>query len=187
MSQLYIGTSGYIGSKKDWELSESDSEGFNCLEINSTFYRLPTEKSILNFKQLKGVVFSIKVSRFITHIKRLKDCKEAFKTFWNSISELSPRIRVLLFQLPPSFHYNDINMQRLRELDFIPQILNKKIDIVFEFRDVSWFEKQDVIELFKTRNWTLGGTFIEKKSGGKWMGTMPNGLHIPNKTSDCTY
>ena len=72
-------------------------------------------------------------------------------------------------------------MQRLRELDFIPQILNKKIDIVFEFRDVSWFEKQDVIELFKTRNWTLGGTFIEKKSGGKWMGTMPNGLHIPNK------
>ena len=147
MSQLYIGTSGYIGSKKDWELAESNSEGFNCLEINSTFYRLPTEKSILNFKQLEGVIFSIKVSRFITHMKRLKDCKEAFITFWNSVRELNPRIHVLLFQLPPSFHYNDINMQRLRKLDFISQVLKKKINIVFEFRDVSWFGKTDVLKL----------------------------------------
>ena len=59
--------------------------------------------------------------------------------------------------------------------------------IVFEFRDASWFGKPDVLSLFKNRGWTLGGTLIDKKKEGKWMGTMPSGLHLPKKTSNSTY
>jgi hypothetical protein len=198
MIDFEIGTAGFIGSKKDW----LSMPNINCLEINSTFYRLPTLKTISNFKSLVSssaaddvnLVFSVKVSRFITHMKRLHNCRAAFRKFWTAIRPLSPHLQVILFQFPPSFKYNEQNMQRLKQLDYLGEIMkikqSKSIQIVFEFRDNSWFEggggqgREDVVSLFKSRGWTLGGTWIDKKKDGKWMGTMPGGLHLPEKTSD---
>ena len=167
MPQFKVGTSGYIGSKKQW----LNMPFINCLEINSTFYRLPTANTILKYNELssskehKGLVYSVKASRFITHMKRLKDCKVPFNKFWNSVKELD-NLNVLLFQLPPSFKYNEVNMQRLKDIKYFPKKNNSghPINIVFEFRDNSWFCKE-VETLFKTKKWVLSGTLIEKKKG----------------------
>jgi uncharacterized protein YecE (DUF72 family) len=190
MPRFEIGTSGYIGSKKDWFTMPF----INCLEINSTFYKLPSAKSIENYNKLssegshKGLIYSVKVSRFITHMKRLKNCKQAFAKFWRAVKGLQSNLKALLFQLPPSFKYNDVNMKRLKKLTYVPTTNNsgEKINIIFEFRDDSWFKK-DVVSLFKTRGWVLGGTLIKKKKGQYWMGNMPAGLHLPEKTTNCTY
>ena len=190
MSRFEIGTSGYIGSKKDW----LNMPFINCLEINSTFYRLPNANSIQKYNALSlsrdhtGLIYSVKVSKFITHMKRLKNCKQAFMKFWKSVKALDNNLKVLLFQLPPSFKYNKVNMKRLENMTYIPKKNNsgKPINIVFEFRDKSWF-RNDVSVLFEKKAWVLGGTLISKKSGTYWMGTMPSGLHLPEKTTNCTY
>lgn len=190
MLKFEIGTSGYIGSKKDW----LNMPFINCLEINSTFYRLPNPKSIRNYNELssssdhKGLIYSVKVSRYITHMKRLKNCKTPFNKFWNAIKGLKANLKVLLFQLPPSFKYNKVNMERLKNITYLPttNTAGDPINIVFEFRDNSWF-RNDVVVLFEAKGWVLGGTLINKKSGTYWMGTMPSGLHLPEKTTNCTY
>ena len=98
----------------------------NCLEINSTFYRLPNAGTIEKYNQLslspehKGLIYSVKVSNFITHMKRLKDCRQPFGKFWSSVKDLGSNLKVLLFQLPPSFKYNDVNMERLKSMTYLP-------------------------------------------------------------------
>ena len=175
----YIGTSGFMTSQKKWLTTN-----LNCIEMNSTFYKLPSEKVINNWKQFPhDVKFSIKVSRFITHIKRLHNVEAAWKIFWNRISKLGTKLNVLLFQLPPSFKYNNINKMRILKMK---KFLPKNVPIVFEFRDISWFNKENY-KMFKKLGWCISGTYINKKPGGKWMGTMPPGLLIPPKTSKITY
>ena len=135
MPKFEVGTSGYIGSKKDW-LTMSF---INCLEINSTFYKDPSTKSIEKYNELsdegshKGLIYSVKVSRIITHVKRLENCKRAFAKFWHSVKELS-NLNTLLFQLPPSFKYNDVNMDRLKKFTYLPTVnaSGRKLNIVFE-------------------------------------------------------
>jgi len=163
MSIFKVGTSGYIGTKKTW----LQMPFINCLEVNSTFYRLPNAKTIDNYNRLslspehRGLVYSVKVSKFITHMKRLKKCKQAFNTFWQAIKHLNDNLKVLLFQLPPSFQYNKVNMERLKNMTYLPKKNNSQglLNIVFEFRNISWFRK-DVIALFKKKGWVLGGTLI---------------------------
>ena len=189
MPRFEIGTSGYIGSKKVWLTMPF----INCLEINSTFYNLLSTKSIENYNKLseeglhKGLIYSVKVSRLITHVKRLNDCEKTFTKFWHAVKGLS-NLNALLFQFPPSFKYNDVNMERLKALTYLPATNSsgRKLNIVFEFRDASWFKKA-VVSLFKRMKWVLGGTLIKKKRGQYWMGNMPDGLHLPSKTTNCTY
>ena len=121
-------------------------------------------------------------------MKRLKDCKQPFAKFWRAVKGLT-NLKALLLQLPPSFKYNAVNLQRLKKLTYLPAVnsAGEKINIIFEFRDNSWFRK-DVVALFKKKGWVLGGTLIQKKKKNQyWMGTLPNGLHLPEKTTNCTY
>lgn len=190
MTVFNIGTSGYIGSKNDW----LSMPFINCLEINSTFYRLPNQNTIKKYNELsisphhQGLIYSVKVSKFVTHIKRLKSCKQPFNKFWKSVKGLNNNLKVLLFQLPPSFKYNKVNLERLKNITYLPSTNSSgnPLNIVFEFRDISWF-RNDVVILFESRGWVLGGTLIKKKKGENWMGNMPNGMHLPEKTTNCTY
>ena len=120
-------------------------------------------------------------------MKRLKDCKQPFAKFWRTVKGLT-NLKALLLQLPPSFKYNAVNLQRLKKLTYLPEVnsAGEKINIIFEFRDNSWFRK-DVVALFKKKRWVLGGTLIKKKKNQYWMGNMPAGLHLPEKTANCTY
>ena len=181
MKEWFVGTSGFMTSKDKW-LSLPD---LNCIEINSTFYSLPSEKTVLSWKEARpSLFFSVKCSKYITHMKRLKDCKGAWDKFWNRIKALKPALKAVLIQLPPSFKLNDVNMERVKKmLDYLP---TKETTIVFEFRDKSWFV-DSVYDEMKKGNATLGGTSIERPTNARWLGDLPTGLHIPPKTSDATY
>ena len=177
----YIGTSGFMTSREKW-LKQPE---LNCIEINSTFYGLPGDRQINSWKQLPDhVYFSIKASRYITHMKRLKNVKSNWTLFWNRISPLGNKLKAVLLQLPPSFAFKEETFQRVKEMSkYLPK---DKVDIVFEFRNRSWF-RDEVYALFKKAGWCLGGTLIDKKSGDSWMGNMPAGLHLPPKTNNTSY
>jgi uncharacterized protein YecE (DUF72 family) len=92
--------------------------------------------------------FSIKASQYITHRKRLKDCKESTEYFFKRIKHLENKIGVILFQLPPSFK---INMERLEE--FIGY-LDPRHRYTFEFRHPTWYV-DEVYDLLKKHHIAL--------------------------------
>src|SRR2546426_8410373 len=85
------------------------AERFQTTEINATFYRLPLASTCQGWhdKAPEGFIYTVKVSRFITHIKRLKDCAEPVATFLERVAPLGEHMGPLLYQLPPNFHRND--------------------------------------------------------------------------------
>lgn len=151
---VFIGTSGFyyphwVGNfypediKKD-ELLSFYSQRFNTVEINSSFYHTLKPKTVGNW--IKNVpadfVFSFKMSRFVTHIKKLACEKESLDLFFNSLATFksskpsqtrSKSKPLILVQTPPSLK---INEERL--IDFI-EMLPKNFLYAFEFRHQSWF------------------------------------------------
>jgi len=113
---------------------------FNSVELNASFYRLPKKEVFGNWRQKAGekFVFSVKGSRFITHVKKLKDCQEAVKVFFEAVKGLKLEVGswkpddVVLWQLPPSLK---VNKERLES--FL-KILPPTFRHAFEFRDSSW-------------------------------------------------
>jgi uncharacterized protein YecE (DUF72 family) len=145
MASLSIGTSGF--SYKHWKgnfypegLSQKKwfehyCGRFSTVELNVTFYRLPQEKTFTKWhdETPPGFLFSIKGSRFITHVKRLKEPKEPLKLFMERASGLKEKLGVVLWQFPPKFHKDE------KRLSGLLKILRKyKERHVFEFRDESW-------------------------------------------------
>ena len=179
--QWFIGTSGFMVSQKTW----LELPGLNCIEINATFYKLPSKKTVNNWKTLSpNLYFSLKVSKYITHIKRLKNCKSAWNQFWNRVKSLDNKLKALLIQLPPSFKCNSVNLKRVEKMAaYLPR---SGPTLVFEFRDNSWFNNV-VYRMFRKHNLCLGGTAIKRPTKKYWLGNLPTGIHIPPKTSDATY
>jgi len=179
-AKYQVGTSGFMVSKSLWTRLPC----LNCIEINSTFYHLPQASTVERWKELPprvGVV--IKASKYITHQKRLHDVREAWERLWALIQPLGRRLRCVLFQLPPSFHYNDVNMVRVTDMrSYLPDGL----DVAFEFRDKSWFV-DPVYDKMKSARFCMVGTFIKKSENAKWLGTMPKGLLLPPRTARISY
>lgn len=157
-SKLYIGTSGY--SYPHWENNvfypkglaktkqlEYYAKHFNTVEMNYPFYRLPSSKSFSNWRKRtnKDFVFAIKVSRYITHIKRLHRCKTAWKTFLKRALHLKNKLGPFLFQLPPNWK-KDLN--RLKEFMEMIRETDSKYRFVLEFRHPTWFS-EDVYQILK--------------------------------------
>ena len=109
---------------------------FNTVEVNNTFYRLPSRSAVANWVEQTppGFLFAIKASRFLTHMKRLTDMGGAVERFYERIEPLveSPKFGPVLWQLPERFHRND------ERLAFALQRLPPGRHC-FEFRHPSWF------------------------------------------------
>lgn len=132
--------------KKQW--FEFYCKHFNTYELNATFYRFPTLKSLQSWyeKTPHTFKFSIKAPKTITHIKRFADCNEEIEKFYSVIREgLKEKIACVLFQLPPSFTYSS---ERLKA---IVTSVNPNFNNVVEFRHESWW-RQDVIENLSENN-----------------------------------
>lgn len=145
---LYVGTSGY--SYKEWkgpfypkdlpdkQMLHYYGERFRCVEINNTFYRMPTASVLegwakevpTNFK------FVLKASQKITHFQRLKDVRDSVEYLVNVATTLKERLGPLLFQLPPNLQKD---VPRLRE--FL-MLLPRHCRAAFEFRHQSWFDEE---------------------------------------------
>jgi uncharacterized protein YecE (DUF72 family) len=127
------------------------AERFDTVEINATFYRLPTRKAVAGWVAgtPDGFLFAVKASRYLTHIKRLRDLGPGVERFLDRIEPLveSPKLGPLLWQLPPNFQRDD---ERLDEaLSRLP-----RLEHAFEFRHPSWFAA-DVYALLRERGVAL--------------------------------
>lgn len=142
--KLHIGTSGWVyphwrGPFYPLDLPESEwlafyARHFASVEINSGFYRLPSRANFEHWRDAtpKGFLFSVKASRFITHMKKLKDAEQTLPPLLEAVTGLGDKLGPLLFQLPPRWRANPA---RLRE--FL-QALPKGLRVAFELRDASW-------------------------------------------------
>jgi uncharacterized protein YecE (DUF72 family) len=158
--RFYIGTSGwhynhwigpfYTPGSKPKDFLAHYIKFFNTVELNNPFYHLPKPEVFKGwYKQTpKDFLFSVKASRYITHVKKLKDAKESVEYFLKSAKNLKEKLGPILFQLPP--HWGS-NPQRLEEFLCI---LPKKYLYTFELRDPSWFN-DDIYKILRKYNAAL--------------------------------
>ncbi|NML57312.1 DUF72 domain-containing protein [Chryseobacterium sp. RJ-7-14] len=160
---LYIGCSGFYNNDWKGSLYPEDakskdfltlySQEFNCVEINSTFYRKPTAKTLIKWtdETPDKFRFFIKIPKTISHEKRMKDCKEEINVFCEHIgSHLKEKLSGFLYQFPPSFKNTPENLELiLTNIDF--SYVN-----VIEFRHDSWWD-QDVFGILKENNIVVSG------------------------------
>jgi len=154
---IYIGTSGW--QYKHWKGTfypadlKQDAhfpyylKSFNTVEINNSFYHLP-ESSVFKKWRIStpgDFVYAVKGSRYITHMKKLKDCKDALLLFLKNSSALKEKRGPILFQLPPGWK---LNIDRLKE--FL-QMLPKRQRFTFEFRNTTWYDER-VYDLLRRFN-----------------------------------
>jgi uncharacterized protein YecE (DUF72 family) len=119
---------------------------FDTVEVNNTFYRLPTREAVANWERTvpSGFLFSVKASRYLTHIKRLLDMGAGLERFYERIEPLlhSPKLGPILWQLPPNFQRDDERLARaLRRLP-------RGQRHCFELRHPAWFA-DDVYALLR--------------------------------------
>ena len=127
------------------------SEHFSTLELNSTFYKFPTVKSLVAWykKSPQAFLFAVKAPRLITHYKKLIDCETEINEFHTACElGLKEKLGCVLFQFPPSFKYSPELLQ------LIVKSLKPSVKNVVEFRDVSWWNDA-VFDTFKENNITF--------------------------------
>ena len=144
MARVHVGTSGW--HYKHWcgpfypekhspaKMLEFYLAHFDTVEINNSFYKLPSEQTFANWRQATpaGFCFAVKASRFLTHNKKLKDPENALHNFLPRAQALKEKLGPILFQLPPRWR---VNVERLRE--FL-HALPRHHRYAFEFREPSW-------------------------------------------------
>ena len=154
---LHVGTSGY--SYKEWkgsfypekilakDMLRYYGERLSTVEINATFYRMPQQSMLENWKEQvpASFRFSLKASQRITHFKRLKETDDETKYFLETATILGDQLGVVLFQLPP-------NMKKdLPRLETFLTLLPPSTPAAFEFRHPTWFD-DDVLDLLRSQN-----------------------------------
>jgi len=160
MAELRVGTSGW--HYRHWrevfyppDLKTGDwlgyySGSFDTVEINNSFYRLPSRANFESWAQQvpSGFTFAVKASRFITHVKKLKEPHESISRLLENAEGLGGKLGPVLFQLPPRWKKN---VSRLEE--FL-KTLPAQHRYVFEFRDETWLH-DDVYALLEAANCAL--------------------------------
>lgn len=108
---------------------------FDTVEINNSFYRLPSEKSFSEWRDRvpDHFLYAVKASRYLTHIKRLKDPADPLHRFWSRARLLGPKLGPVLYQLPPHLKRNE-----RRLFDFLEALPDHPLQVV-EFRDPTWY------------------------------------------------
>jgi uncharacterized protein YecE (DUF72 family) len=155
--QIHIGTSGwhykhwmgnfYPHGVKSKDFTNHYIRFFRTVEINNSFYKLPSAETFANWRASvpEDFLFAVKASRFITHMKKLKDPQESISRFFNNVNALEEKLGPILFQLPPGWQ---VNTDRLR--DFLT-LLPPYYKYTFEFRHHSWYAPE-VLEILRNFN-----------------------------------
>lgn len=147
-TKYHIGCSGFyykdwVGkfypedlNKKKW--LEFYAESFDTVEINNSFYRLPKENVVQGWydRTPENFKFTLKGSRYITHIKKLKEVGESVAYFYHLADILAEKLGSILWQLPPAFKKN------IERLETFCKLLAPEYKNVMEFRHPSWFDEE---------------------------------------------
>lgn len=179
-AEYFVGTSGWYYdhwrglyypeglAKPKW--LQFYSKQFNTVELNNSFYHLPTEKAFITWRESapENFVYAVKVSRFITHIKKLRNIGSAVDNFLSRACLLQDKLGPLLYQLPPNMKRNDMVLESF--LSSLPQEYRH----VFEFRHESWIDEA----VFET---------LRRYKVGLCVFDMPGFTCPPVATSDFAY
>ena len=160
MEKIHVGTSGWYydhwkGAFYPESLSKNDyldfySGYFPTLEINHSFYQLPPGKLLIKLRDSvpDSFVFSVKATRYITYIKKLKDARTSMGPFLKRMDILGGKLGPILFQLPPQWSCNH------ERLNLFLKALPPGYRYAFEFRDASWFTPE-TYEMLSAHNAAL--------------------------------
>ncbi|NOT76530.1 MAG: DUF72 domain-containing protein [Cyclobacteriaceae bacterium] len=152
-SNILVGCAKW--GRKDWvgkiypeKTKEADflvhyAQNFTCIELNATFYRMPTEAQVTGWKNKvgKGFKFCPKFVDQISHFKRLKDAEEVTNQFLKGVSAFGDNLGPIFLQLPPNFPPKNFDVLE-KYLAFLP----KDIDVFVELRSPKWFETKEESE-----------------------------------------
>jgi uncharacterized protein YecE (DUF72 family) len=166
---IFVGTSGY--NYPEWKGSFYPPDlpvakmlpyyatRFNTVEINYTFYRMPTTTLVTNWASQvpDHFRFTLKAPKRITHDRRLRDVAIPVRAFCEVAAELGPKLGALLFQLPPNFKKD------LQVFDDFLGTLPPRVCAAFEFRHDSWLD-DEVYGRLRARNFALCIADSEKRS-----------------------
>ena len=144
---------------------------FDTVEINNSFYRLPPEETFAKWREQAPphFLYAVKASRFLTHMKKLKDPEDPLARFFDNAKALGPRFGPVLYQLPPRW---PLNLERFEI--FLRAIapaarragLKTRHHNVVEFRDPSWYDEH-VYELLRRYDVALCLHDMQGSASGK--------------------
>lgn len=152
--RVYVGTSGWQYDSWVDPFYEGEAPSLasyarrlSTVEINGTFYGLPDTETVREWAESVDAqfAFSVKASRYLTHMKKLKDPAEPLGRLLTALEPLSEKLHVLLVQLPPRWRCNP---DRLRA--FVRH-LPEGLRCAFEFRDPSWYSRE-VYQILRDEN-----------------------------------
>ena len=159
-TRCWVGTSGwsyphwsgvfYPRGMKPVAWFQHYAKFFDTVEVNNTFYRLPSPDVFVRWgkEAPTGFCFALKASRFISHVKRLLEPERSAAEFLHRATGLKEKLGPILFQMPPS---GRANLARLRLfLEFLTrQKLLPELRVAFEFREASWLTPEVLAALEK--------------------------------------
>ena len=168
-AHVHVGTSGY--NYPEWrgtfypekfstaKMLGYYAERFSTVEINYTFYRLPTEKLLAGWAEgtPEPFQFTLKAPRRITHDAKLQRCEDLLQSFCRTARTLGPKLGALLFQLPPTFKKDAAVLRAFVEL--LPEGTRAAV----EFRHTSWLDAE-TYDVLRSRNVALCVADSEKLS-----------------------
>jgi uncharacterized protein YecE (DUF72 family) len=187
---FYVGTSGY--SYKKWQgkfypekishhgMLRFYSERLGTVEINNTFYHMPTASILTSWAQQvpNNFIFAFKAPQVITHLKRLRNVGSEIEYFFRALSVLQNKLGPVLFQFPRSFHADPKALE-----DFLALIPNHT-PCAFEFRCPSWLDV-GILDLLCKKGCSLCITDSDEKPTNEIVSTATWG-YLRLRRSDYT-
>jgi uncharacterized protein YecE (DUF72 family) len=178
--KLHVGTSGY--GYKEWKgifypekispkaMLHFYGERFNAVEINYTYYHMPTERLLASWAEQvpDAFVFVFKAPQVITHVKRLKEVGEEADYYFRTLALLEGRLGPVLCQFPASFRAN------LPRLEAFLGLIPEGIRCAFEFRSPTWLEA-GVGDLLRDRGHSLCTADTDETPAAEIVSTAPWG------------
>lgn len=178
--KIYVGTSGY--AYNEWKgkfypenISPKEMLGFyskhlGAVEINNTFYHMPTESVLKSWADQvpDAFVFAIKAPQMITHMKRLRSVESETEYLFKNLSVLGRKLGPVLFQFPASFRADRAALENF--LILIPD----DFSCAFEFRNKSWLAS-DILNLLRKRRFSLCMADTDEGPAGEIISTAPWG------------
>jgi len=166
--QVLIGTSGWLyehwngkfypEGMKDRDKLKFLSEHFDTVEINSTFYRMPPEKTFLHWHEAVGdkFIYCVKFGRYITRTKRLvldDESKPFIREFLKRARPLRGKLGAIIIQLPPGLKFDTELLEKfLKFVKSYSKRIKLTLDLAIEFRNRSWFDEKtfDILSKYNT-------------------------------------
>lgn len=158
--KIHVGTSGY--GHKEWKgkfypekISPKEMLGYystrlGAVEINNTFYHMPTASVLASWAQQvpDDFVFALKAPQVVTHMKRLRNVREETEYLFGALPILERKLGPILFQFPKSFRADVPALE-----DFLP-LIPPTFPCAFEFRNPSWFDSE-ILDLLRKKGCSL--------------------------------